>query len=76
MKVYIAFADGREENGVILGVYRDEKDALRRAGKYRRDMNTKDDLGKNYKLSDLELGQAQLNQFSCIIGYVEEQELL
>lgn len=75
MKVYIAFADAREENGVILGVYGDKKDALRRVGKYNRDMNTKDDLGKNVKLSDLALGQASLNQFSCIIGYVEEQEL-
>jgi hypothetical protein len=82
MKIYIAFKDGREnEADPILGVFKKEEDAYIRVGKYHRQENTDRELAStvpNHKeLSDLELGRdVFLNQFSCIIGHVEEYELI
>ena len=82
MKIYIAVSDSRESHDPILGVYKKESDAYARVGKYSREYNTVEEMTSEYhdkpieEMSDEELGRAPLNQWSCIIGYVEEHDLI
>ena len=79
MTVYLALADGRECEDLILGVYAKEDDAKKCVGKYHREKNSEEDMfieGLHDKpisdMTDLELADTPLSQFSCIIGCVEE----
>ena len=79
--VYIAFSDGRERHDPILGVYQKESDAYKRLGKYHRENNSIEDMECDWHkkhvslMSDEELGHADLNDYSCIIGGVEKYEV-
>lgn len=75
-EVYIAFPDGREHGEPILGIYWEESDAYKRLGKYHREVNKVEDMeSRRFKksvteMTDEELGYADLNDYSCIVGGV------
>lgn len=79
---YIVYSDCRENHDVILGLYKSESSAYAKLGQYHREHNTEDDMyikGLHEKpisdMSDGEVGETPLSQWSCIIGSVEKREI-
>lgn len=73
--VYVVLTDGRENGEPVHGVFDTEEKALTALGEYHREVNDSENLGDKINLSNLELGKAELNQYSCIIGSVEAYRL-